>query len=545
MSNIINRLREKFEAGFGDDLQDAKKVEERLKKLAKDPVVQSLMQDMGSAIMRTSNGAARISMRLQTVVDQIGVAGDQIESVSADVDELRRSAQGIAASAASVSDTAQTTASFTHQGLELTCSTLNSVEALQRSMNVAYDRINEFVSKVKTMTELSQVVEDIAFKTKLLALNAAIEAARAGEHGRGFHVVADEVRKLAEDTARQNKQIFGVLQAISNELAPAKQSIEESKASTDLTAARSLELSNAFQTIAEMVSGAKDRISEISEAVHLQNESIHKVSDSLNRARESVCKVRSESNSITENTFALSALTEEAFLTLEKVEVGTMFHRCLPVARELAAKVERLFEASIDAAQISLEELLSYRYTEIKGSKIQSLARLFDVTKVPAAGFNPPKFDAGYDSAVDVDLMALCDEMRSRDPNIVLSNVLDLNSYAPAGNAVNCCAWSGVYDRDLIGNRIKRNFTHNRVLVRGARLGLGAEAINVSDMAPRSEFIQKGCLLEETEAVRSQFLVQTYVRDTGAILSILTLPLFVKRQRWGVVIIGWDSESVK
>ena len=546
MANLINSLREKFQSSLSDAEPDRKTREDRYRQLSKDEVFQGLVKEMESAIVRTSNGAARISLRLQTVVDQIEVAGGQIEGVTADVEDLRRSAQGISSSASAISDTAQSTAAFTQQGLELTQMTLSAVRSLQDSMNVAYERIIEFVDRVRTMTELSQVVEDIAFKTKLLALNAAIEAARAGSHGRGFHVVADEVRKLAEDTARQNKQIFGVLQAITGDLAPAKQSIEESKASTELTAARSLELSKAFETIAGMVASAKDRMSEISSAVHTQNEAVQKVSERLALAGTSVSKVRSESASITQNTFALSKLTEEAFSTLGKLDVGTMFHQSLPMVRELVARAESLFESAVDSGRISLEELLAYRYTEIKGSRIQSLSRLFNVDLVPASGFTPPKYEAGYDAAIDKDLMVLCDEIRLRNPKLVLANVLDLNSYAPSGNSVNANDWTGIPEKDILGNRLKRTFTQHRVLVRGARMGLGSGAASVGDLAPRSEFLEKGCHLDETREARKQFLVQTYLRDTGgegAIISILAMPIFVKSQRWGVAILGWDSES--
>jgi hypothetical protein len=37
------------------------------------------------------------------------------------------------------------------------------------------------------------------------------------------------------------------------------------------------------------------------------------------------------------------------------------------------------------------------------------------------------------------------------------------------------------------------------------------------------------------------FLVQTYARDTGALVTVLTVPLYVMGQRYGAGLLGWTE----
>jgi methyl-accepting chemotaxis protein len=50
-----------------------------------------------------------------------------------------------------------------------------------------------------------------------------------------------------------------------------------------------------------------------------------------------------------------------------------------------------------------------------------------------------------------------------------------------------------------------------------------------------------GCDLRRSEAASAEFLVQTYARDNGEIVTALTAPIFVKGERWGAVLLGWNA----
>ena len=83
-------------------------------------------------------------------------------------------------------------------------------------MEEAKHSIHEILAASDKISEITAVINSIAFQTNLLALNAAVEAARAGEHGRGFAVVAQEVRSLAGKSADAAKDIERLIQDASD-----------------------------------------------------------------------------------------------------------------------------------------------------------------------------------------------------------------------------------------------------------------------------------------------------------------------------------------
>ncbi len=135
---------------------------------------------------------------------------------------------------------------------ERTSDAVNSVAATMQQIQAASGRISE----------ITQLIDSIAFQTNILALNAAVEAARAGEQGRGFAVVAQEVRSLSHRTLTAAKEIRALID-------DSAAKVQEGHRKTDgaqATMAESLGLvRNVGTLIGEIHSAATEQLSGISQ----------------------------------------------------------------------------------------------------------------------------------------------------------------------------------------------------------------------------------------------------------------------------------------
>jgi methyl-accepting chemotaxis protein len=493
------------------------------------------------AITRTAVGAARTSRRLASISSQIGRANQALDEMLRRAGGLNDDIQKISGAARETDTAAREMRGVTREGRSLGEAGVATTTELQSQMRLTRERIDALLHDVDAIMQVSRVIDDIAQQTQLLSVNASIEAARAGEQGRGFGVVAREVGQLAENSARRTREIKSLLDRIKGELAPTREAVRRSDELVEDAAGHARSLGQAMGRIEDLSEGIARHMESISGAVEQQRQGLDRMLGELRDATSSTEAIGRDAEAMASATFALSELTESTFTHLATVDTGSVFHRALVLGRELSEGSGRIFEAAIDAGRCSLADVLATEYREIRGNDIATLAHLFDVRRVPVTGFEPPKYHTRYDAAVDRELQALMDAIKSREPELIFALVIDLNAYGPIHNREYCKDWTGIPEKDLAGNRIKRFFTDQRVLVRGARVGLG-KCEGIPDRADRNAFAQAGCPLRERPGDRELFMVQTYARDTGAIVTALTAPIFVRGERWGAVLLGWNTQ---
>jgi methyl-accepting chemotaxis protein len=132
---------------------------------------------------------------------------------------------------------------------------------------------------------------------------------------------------------------------------------------------------------------------------------------------------------------------------------------------------------------------------------------IFDTQYKPIPNTNPPKFTTSYDHVCPQTLQPLYDQLVSELKGGVFALCIDVNAYGPTHNKKYSNPPTGDYQKDLINSRDKRMFT-DRVGSKGGKNTM-------------------------------QVLLQTYRRDTGELLSDLSMPIYVRDKHWGCLRVGF------
>jgi len=249
--------------------------------------------ELRHAAGEVSHAAGRLSHSMDQQRDLTLSSTATLEQLSASLDNMSVQMQDTAASASA----SHQAASEGEREVSEVAAAMADLAAETRALRLTLDGLHQRSGEI---TQVVELIREVAAQTNLLALNASIEAARAGESGRGFAVVADEVRKLAERTSGSTLEIQRMIQDITRHTREATTLMESqiSQVQTGIELAgqarqvvgeiaeKSLDTVESFEHIAHAVqeqSQASQYVRDEIEHVASQNQDTHQA---IARARQ-------------------------------------------------------------------------------------------------------------------------------------------------------------------------------------------------------------------------------------------------------------------
>lgn len=262
--------------------------------------VRNNAESVATASMQIAQGNADLSSRTEE-------QASALEETSSTMTQLGMTVKNNADNARQANVLAKNASSVAQQGGNVVDDVVETMKSINESSRSIADIIN--------------VIDSIAFQTNILALNAAVEAARAGEQGRGFAVVAGEVRNLAQRSADAAKEIKTLITA----------SVEHVGQGSSL-------VNKAGETMQQVVTSIRqltDTVSEISSASAEQSTGVEQVGIAVSQMDQTT---QQNAALVEESAAAAQSLKEQADQLVREVSVFKVIgyeasHSALPLAR--------------------------------------------------------------------------------------------------------------------------------------------------------------------------------------------------------------------
>ena len=344
--------------------------------------------------------------------------------------------------------------------------------------------LNHRSSSIKSIVGL---IQKISSQTNLLALNAAIEAARAGESGRGFAVVADEVRTLAQNVSKATDDISHNIDAMLQEVGSTHEQTTQISHSARETQKVVERASGHFESMIGDFESTNGKLADI--AGHIQQ-----FAESNTGINERVTQIYADSQSIDQRMQHSATATRDLSGVAERVQ--TMLGKFVLGHGALDAAITRASEC---------RDILQQRLAVLHREGVN----LFDQSYKLIPGTDPKQYLTSYTEKFAKVCQEECDKLTKGTRGGKVSFIVDAKGYCPVNNSWVSKQPTGDRATDLPVCRNKRMFADP--------IGLRAAGN------------------------KQRFLLQTYLRDTGEIMTEIDVPFFFDGRHWGNLRMGFDA----
>ena len=273
-------------------------------------------QELTASADQSAQGAQSAAEAIVKITGSTVEQNEVVDQSFKTVDGITHAINKITAGISDVSAATHRAETATFEGQQGLSVAVKGMSILDQSAKDVSGAVTALYESSKRISEIVEMITEIAGQTNLLALNAAIEAARAGEQGRGFAVVAEEVRKLAEQSETAAQEITGLITENANRIEDTFKVMQQQKEHVGEGVKQVNQAGEQFDRIAGVVS----ELTEKMDAILKSTEGIKAGSERMVSSVEAVQKVSNAVHSEAEN---VSAVSEQQAASMQEIAASS------------------------------------------------------------------------------------------------------------------------------------------------------------------------------------------------------------------------------
>ncbi|GAB4304504.1 MAG: methyl-accepting chemotaxis protein [Desulfuromonadia bacterium] len=280
------------------------------------------LQKIIGLVMQNATQVAAAAVELKKRAEGMAASSDRVAAdattVATAAEEMSATSSDIARSCMNAVDASGRTSELARGGAEVVNQTIAVMGRIASQVQSSAATVQSLGAKSDQIGAIVGTIQDIADQTNLLALNAAIEAARAGEQGRGFAVVADEVRALAERTTKATREIGEMIKAIQTETGGAVQAMQQGVKEVEEGTREAARSGDALTQILSQVDQVTMQINQIATAAEEQSATIGEISGNIVRITDDARQSAQVAADTSEVTGRLNKLSEALISAIDR-----------------------------------------------------------------------------------------------------------------------------------------------------------------------------------------------------------------------------------
>jgi methyl-accepting chemotaxis protein len=365
----------------------------------------------------------------------------------------------------------------------------DNIRKIAEKVDAFKQTVEELGQKSSKIMDLVSLINNISDQTNILSLNATIEAERAGEHGKGFAVVAAEVRELA-------KKVKPATEVIAENIAEMMKTVEKTQSETTDILHYSQETNN---IVTEAASNFEAMMGDFEQS-----------GDQLLKIAAAIEELSMNNADILTKVENIDGLTNEVSTDMQTADTSVEGLKSIIEKMQALVCQFRTGQGTLDHVIAKARSYRDHCQQKMTAMVAQGV-NIFDRNYVPVPNTHPQQYTVSYNRQFDTEFQNYFDAILDEIDGSIYAVVLDVNGYLSTHHKKFSKPQTGNYEVDVLNSRDRRKFNNGEMEIRRAK--------NTTPM-----------------------LLQTNMRDTGEILTDLSLPIFVNSKHWGAFILGIRPE---